>query len=113
MRVWHDIRKVAAVGTVVAVVLAAAPTLLADRPTDKDVRALIEKVNQERDRFEDQLDGKIKNSIIRGPNGEVHVERYLDDLQDNVDAAKALGIDAVLVRAPADVRAAMNGRGLL
>ena len=88
MRVWHDIRKVAAVGAVVAVVLAAAPTLLADRPTDKDVKGLIEKDQPERDRFEDQLDGKIKSSIIRGPNGEVHVERYLDDLQDNVGKLK-------------------------
>ena len=88
MCVWNDIKKVAAVGAVVAVVLAAAPTLLADRPTDKDVKGLIDRINSERDRFEDQLDGKIKSSIIRGPNGEVHVERYLDDLQDNVGKLK-------------------------
>jgi len=88
MRMWHDIKKVAAVGTVVTVVLVAAPTVLAERPTDKDVKALIERINNDRDRFEDQLDGKIKSSIIRGPNGEVHVERYLDDLQDNVGKLK-------------------------
>ena len=34
---------------------------------DKDVKQLIEQVNHDRDRFEDQLDGKLKRSIIRGP----------------------------------------------
>ena len=55
------------------------------RPAARQGRqALIERIDNERDRFEDQLDGKIKSSIIRG-QGEVNVERFLDDLQENVD----------------------------
>jgi epoxide hydrolase-like predicted phosphatase len=38
---------------------------------------------------------------------------FFDDLQPNVDGARALGIDAVLVRGPQDVRAAVAARGLL
>lgn len=38
---------------------------------------------------------------------------FFDDLQDNVDAARTIGIDAVLVRGPRDVRAAVQDRGLL
>jgi hypothetical protein len=79
---------VAACGVVVAAVSVAAPILLAERPSDKDVKALIERINHERDRFEDQLDGKLKRSIVRGPGGEVNVERYLDDLQENVGKLK-------------------------
>ena len=77
----------AACGTLLATLLAV-PAAAADRPTDKDVKQLIEQVNNDRDRFEDQLDGKLKRSIIRGPGGEVNVERYLDDLQDNVNKLK-------------------------
>ena len=36
-----------------------------------------------------------------------------DDLQPNVDAAAGLGLQAVLVRSPQDVRAALAQRGLL
>jgi hypothetical protein len=57
----------------------------AQRPSDKDVREIFEAVHQGRDRFEDQLDGKLKRSVVRGPRGEVNVEEYLDDLQDNVN----------------------------
>ena len=57
-------------------------------PADKDVKALLDRIDDERDRFEDQLDGKLKRSILRGPRGEVDVERYLDDLQDNIDRLK-------------------------
>jgi hypothetical protein len=60
----------------------------ADRPTDKDLKQLIERIDNERDRFEDQLDGDLKHSVLRGPRGEVNVERYLDDLQENVDHLK-------------------------
>jgi hypothetical protein len=59
-----------------------------DRMTDKDVKALLEAVDNGRDRFEDQLDGKLKGSIVRGPAGEVNVGRFLDDLQENTGNLK-------------------------
>ncbi len=56
-----------------------------ERLSDKDVVKIFDAVDHGRDRFEDQLDGKLKRSILRGPGGEVNVEEYLDDLQKNVD----------------------------
>ena len=41
-----------------------------------------------RDRFEDQLDGKLKSSTLRGARGETNVGAYLDDLQENVKRMK-------------------------
>lgn len=58
------------------------------RMTDKEVKALLESVDNARDRFEDQLDGKLKNQIVRGANGEVDVARFLDDLQENTGRLK-------------------------
>ena len=63
-------------------------TVAGERLNDKDVKKLLEQVDNNRDRFEDQLDGKLKRSIVRGPAGEVDVEKYLDDLQENVDKLK-------------------------
>ena len=77
-----------AAGAAVIATLFAASAAAADRPTDKDVKQLLDRINQERDRFEDQLDGKVKGSILRGPRGEVNVSRYLDDLQENVNNLK-------------------------
>ena len=59
-----------------------------ERLTDKDVKALLDMVDKGRDRFEDQLDGKLKGSILRLPNGEVNVARFLDDLQENTGRLK-------------------------
>jgi hypothetical protein len=59
-----------------------------DRLSDRDVKALLERIDQERDRFEDQLDGEIKRKIIRDAGTEVSVERFLDDLQNNIDTIK-------------------------
>jgi hypothetical protein len=59
-----------------------------ERLTDKDVQALIETVDNGRDRFEDQLDGKLKATIVRSPSGEVNVARFLDDLQENTGRLK-------------------------
>jgi hypothetical protein len=59
-----------------------------DRLPDPDVKKLIETVDHDRDRFEDALDGKLKDSVQRGPGGEVDVKRYLDDLQENTKKLK-------------------------
>jgi len=82
------LRLMTAAGAVMIAALVAMPALFADRLPGKDVKALLERIHNERDRFEDQLDGKIKNSIIRG-EGEVHVGSFLDDLQENVDRLKS------------------------
>ncbi len=58
------------------------------RLNDNDLKKLIEDVHQGRDRFEDALDNDFKNSIVRGPRGEVKVDQYLDDLQENVNRLK-------------------------
>ena len=77
-----------AVCVAAATVCATMAVVRAERLSDKDVKSLIERINSERDRFEDQLDGKIKRTILRGAGGEVNVERYLDDLQENVSKLK-------------------------
>ena len=82
----RTVRRLALV--MVAAAALASPAAAAERPTDKDVKQLLERIDQDRDRFEDQLDGRLKDGIVRGPLGEVKVNRYLDDLQDNVDKLK-------------------------
>ena len=83
------LRRILKMLSVPAVVsLLATPAAGADRPTDNDIKQLIERVDHDRDRFEDQLDGKLKSSIIRGPRGEVNVENFLQDLQDNMHKLK-------------------------
>ena len=84
LRRSSTLRPITAAGTVIIAALVVMPAVSADRLPGKDVKALLERIHNERDRFEDQLDGKIKSSIIRG-EGEVHVGRFLDDLQENVD----------------------------
>ena len=82
------LRLMTAAGAVIVAGLVAMPVVSADRLSNSDVKALIERIDNERDQFEDQLDGKIKSSILRGADGEVNVERFLDDLQENVDRLK-------------------------
>jgi len=59
-----------------------------ERLSDNDVKTLLGEIDQARDRFEDQLDGNLKASVLRTPTGEVNVSRYLDDLQENVKNLK-------------------------
>ena len=58
------------------------------RLNDKEVESLLERIDHERDRFEDQLDGELKRTTLRGPAGDVQVDRFLDDLQQNVGNLK-------------------------
>ena len=57
----------------------------ADRLTDKDVKALVARIEQGRDRFDDALDGKFKESIVRGASGEVKIADFLNDFQESID----------------------------
>jgi hypothetical protein len=62
------------------------PVLAQARPerlSDKDVKTLIDQVDQGRDKFEGNLDGQFKGSTLRGPAGEVRVSGALQDYQDN------------------------------
>ncbi len=61
-------------------VLAQAPS---ERLPDKDVKTLIDQVDNGRDKFEGNLDNKVKNSTLRGPRGETSVPDFLQDYQDN------------------------------
>ena len=60
----------------------------APRLSDNELKGLIEDLDHARDRFEDALDGDFKHSIVRGPRGEVQVNQYLDDLQENTGRLK-------------------------
>lgn len=71
--------------TLIAAVLCVFPLHAADRLTDKDVKALTEHIDEGRSRFKDALDDKIKKQILRGPSGEVDVDKFLDDFKDNIE----------------------------
>ena len=76
---------------VIALLLALLPLPQAAAPariSDNEIKELIDRIDSERDRFEDQLDGSVKRAVLRGPQGEVDVERFLDDLQENLDKLK-------------------------
>jgi hypothetical protein len=59
-----------------------------ERPPDKDVKTLIDQVDEGRDKFEGNLDGKFKGSTVRGPSGETKVAGALQDYQDNTQKLK-------------------------
>jgi hypothetical protein len=68
------------------------PVLAQTRPErmfDRDVKTLIDQVDQGRDKFEGNLDGQFKGSTLRGPNGEVKVSGALQDYQDNTKKLKS------------------------
>ena len=60
-----------------------------ERLPDKDVKTLIEQVDEGRDKFEGNLDGPFKASTLRGPSGgETKVAGALQDYQDNTQKLK-------------------------
>ena len=59
-----------------------------ERLSDKDVKSLIDQVDEGRDKFEGNLDGEFKGSTLRGPTGETKVAGALQDYQDNTKKLK-------------------------
>ena len=67
------------------------PALAQDRPerlSDKDVKTLIDQVDEGRDKFEGNLDGDFKGSTVQGASGETKVSGALQDYQDNTQKLK-------------------------
>ncbi len=60
----------------------------AERFSDKDVKSLIDQVDEGRDKFEGNLDGDFKGSTLRGPTGETKVAGALQDYQDSTKKLK-------------------------
>ena len=81
-------KKRTAVAAAVLSLCIPAAALSADRLADKDVKSLIERINDGRDRFEGALDDKVKNGILRGANGEVNVKNFLNDFQESIERLK-------------------------
>ncbi len=69
-------------------VLVPSPVLGADRMTDRDVKALIDRIDKGRDQFEGALDDDVKRKVLRDESGEVDVDRFLDDFDSNIDRLK-------------------------
>ena len=59
-----------------------------ERLSDKDVKTLIDQVDEGRDKFEGNLDGDFKGSTLRGPGGETKVAGALQDYQDSTKKLK-------------------------
>jgi hypothetical protein len=74
-----------AMATILLALSAASTALAADRLTDRDVKSLVDRIDEGRDRFEDALDDQTKHSIIRSPSGELNVEHFLDDFHKSID----------------------------
>jgi hypothetical protein len=68
-----------------AAIAATSPAIAADRLTDSEVKALVARIEQGRDLFDDALDDDLKDRIVRGDSGEVSVDHFLDDFQRNID----------------------------
>ena len=84
-------KRVQTILFVSALSLCSIPTLAQvprERLADKDVKALIDQVDEGRDKFEGNLDGAFKGSTLRGPSGEVKVSGALQDYQDNTKKLK-------------------------
>jgi hypothetical protein len=60
-----------------------------ERLADKDVKTLIDQVDEGRDKFEGNLDGQFKGSTIRNANGETKVAGALQDYQDSTQKLKS------------------------
>lgn len=65
-----------------------ASALAADRLTDRDVKGLVEKIDDGRDKFEGELDDTLKHTVIRSATGEMDVKRALDDFKESVSRLK-------------------------
>lgn len=78
--------SIVAVGVALSLPLAARQSVPGtNRLNDSDVKTLIKQVRDNADRFESELDDKLKHETLRGPSGEIDVEKYLNDFGDKLE----------------------------
>jgi hypothetical protein len=71
-----------------ALFLAGGPVMAEEalsRPSDKGVKEIFGRIEEAQKRFERELDGHFRKSVLRGPEGEVDVGRFLDDMRDSIE----------------------------
>lgn len=59
-----------------------------ERLTDDEIRTLLGDVEHGADRFVSAIDDNIRRSIIRGPQGDVDVRRFLEDFEKQIETAR-------------------------
>lgn len=64
--------------------LASAPASAADRLTDHDVKTLVERIDDERNHFEDALSDRVKHRTIPAPSADLAFGRYLHEFKESV-----------------------------
>ena len=69
----------------VCLAISAVSAFAADRLTDRDVKSLVARVEDDRDKFDNALDDELKNKILRDATGEVDVKRFLNNFQESID----------------------------
>lgn len=92
-----------------------------ERLSDKDVKDLMQAIDNGRDRFVDALDSEFKHAVMRSPTSEVDVSRYLDDFDRNIhtmkerfkgDYAASAEVQTVL-RQASDIDAYVHQQGVM
>ena len=59
-----------------------------ERLSDKEVKTLINQVDESSDRFKSNLDDKLKDSTVHGLNGDAKVANVLQDYRENTQKLK-------------------------
>jgi len=78
--------RIAALGAIAIVFAASAgwgDEMMA-RLSDKDVIALVKTLGQQQKAFGRAIDSKFRQSVLRGPGGEIDVDKYLSDLEVSI-----------------------------
>ncbi len=80
-------RLLAAVVTL-ALALPTAAAAQYERLSDKELKSLMDTIDDHRHAFEGALDSDLKHSVMRNATSEVDVSKYLDDFQKNINTMK-------------------------
>lgn len=89
-----------------------------ERLTDDQIKRLLEDIDRGTDRFISAIDDRMRHAIIRGPQGDVDVNRYLNDFTKQIDKAEdrfkpeySAGAEVLaLLRQASDIDRSMQGQ---